>query len=175
MYIKLSVLAAATAAVILAGVFLENVTPTQPAKGALQQSSDDEKPEGKETVSEPDEKSELAVFMRKKLDATNKVMEGLCLNDMKLVGKGAKSLMKISDSDRWRRSNDMMYLHHSREFDRAVDTLADKAEHENADGAALAWMEVTMSCIRCHDWVRDTMVARSPDADTPFRAALLAH
>lgn len=116
-----------------------------------------------------EEQTEVARFMRKKLAASNKILEGLCVDDMTLVDQGAAALLKMSDAERWRASTDMMYLHHSREFRRAVETLQQKAKKKNPDGSALAWVDVTMSCIRCHAWVRDTMVAdANRDFDSPL-------
>lgn len=106
-----------------------------------------------------DEKSQLSVFMRRKLEASNQILEGLVIDDMTKVNLGANRLLEMSKAERWRASNDMMYMHHSREFRRSVETMQEKANKKSIDGAALAWIDVTMSCIRCHEWVRDTMMA----------------
>lgn len=106
-----------------------------------------------------EEETELSTFMRKKLDASNQILEGLVTDDLTMVDEGAEKLLKMSDAERWRASNDMMYMHHSREFRRSVEAMQGKARKKSIDGAALEWIDVTMSCIRCHEWVRDTMIA----------------
>ena len=104
------------------------------------------------------EQAQLPPFMRQKLKASNRIMEGLCVDDLKLVDSGAEILHRMSDAEQWRASNDVMYLNHSREFRKRVEGLRKQAQAGNSDGAALAWMEVTMSCLRCHKWVRDSML-----------------
>ncbi|MEZ6123167.1 MAG: hypothetical protein R3C49_08350 [Planctomycetaceae bacterium] len=106
-----------------------------------------------------DDKAELSEFMRKKLTASNRILEGLMVNDLDMVAAGGDELLKMSESERWRASNDMMYLQHSREFRSAVEAMILKAEKRSIDGAALKWVDVTMNCIKCHEWVRDVMVA----------------
>jgi hypothetical protein len=44
----------------------------------------------------------------------------------------------------------------SGDFRRSCESLRTAAKAENLDAAALAWMEVTMKCIQCHRYVRDT-------------------
>jgi len=102
--------------------------------------------------------SPLVRFMRTKLDSSNLILEGLCTDDMTKIDKGVGRLLEMSDEERWRVSNDVLYLNHSREFRRAVLTLKEKANESNKAGVALAWIDVTMNCIRCHSWVRDTIV-----------------
>jgi hypothetical protein len=129
-----------------------------------------EKPESQK--GKPTEKQEeLSKFMRQKLAASNQILEGLVTDDLTLVEKSAEQLLKMSDAEHWRASNDVMYLNHSLEFRRSVKAMLAKAEKKSIDGAALAWMDVTMSCIRCHEWVRDTMLA---DASSEKSAASLA-
>lgn len=146
----------ATAYAVFASPFTaENVTQQEPTPQPPQQ-----EPDAEQVPQDEDEASSvIAHFMRKKLESSNKILEGLCTNDMTLVTRGAGDLIEMSRAEGWRASNDMLYLHHSREFQRSVQTLIDKANKKSVDGAALAWVDVTMSCIRCHEWVRDTMLA----------------
>ena len=114
--------------------------------------------------------SPLVKFMRTKLGASNLILEGLCMDDMAKIEKGVGRLLEMSDEERWRVSNDVLYLNHSREFRRAVLTLKEKAADGNTDGVALAWIDVTMNCVRCHSWVRDTIVVDGLPAAGPTAA-----
>ena len=109
----------------------------------------------------------LKGFMRMKLNASNRILEGLVIDDLKLVVNGSEALLKMSAAEKWRASNDMMYLQHSRDFRQSVETLRNKAKKQSLDGAALAWVDVTMSCIQCHEWVRNVLVADHPNDTTP--------
>jgi hypothetical protein len=102
----------------------------------------------------------LKEYMRKKLEASNKILEGLCVEDPKLVREGAEVLNTMSNSERWRVSNDPLYRQFSSEFQRISQQLKEAAEQENMDQAALRWMDATMSCIECHDFARTMLIAQ---------------
>lgn len=106
---------------------------------------------------QPDES--LSAFMHTKLDASNRILEGLVTDEMKKVRSGADQLLQMSEAAQWRASNDMLYLQYSRTFRESVVALRDKAGQGSVDGVALSWMDVTLNCIRCHEWVRNVMVA----------------
>ena len=102
----------------------------------------------------------LAKFMREKLTASSQILEGLCTEDYESIQKGAEKLKSMSNAESWRVSNDTMYRQHSAEFRNAVENiLTASKEKKNLDTAALAWTKATLSCIECHRWVRNTLVA----------------
>ena len=102
--------------------------------------------------------SDLRQFMRGKLSASNKILEGLTTEDMALVKEGARELNKMSLSEKWRASNDGMYQQFSAEFRRITNDLNSAADDNNLDQATLKWMAATMTCIECHRFVRNTLV-----------------
>jgi hypothetical protein len=87
------------------------------------------------------------------------VLEGLCTEDLELVSKGSKVLLQMSHEERWRVSADMMYRRYSIEFSSAVEELLKESEDQDMDGTSLAWVNVTMKCLKCHEWVRNTVIA----------------
>ena len=103
----------------------------------------------------------LAKFMRQKLHASNLILEGLCTEDLQMVTEGSQTLMKMSGEERWRVSNDIMYRRYSNEFGQAVEELRSEAEDNDMDGTSLAWVNVTMKCLKCHEWVRNTILVES--------------
>ncbi|MBC8290802.1 MAG: hypothetical protein H8E37_10850 [Planctomycetes bacterium] len=122
---------------------------------------------------EENKKTTLSDFMHVKLDASNEILEGLLLEDDKKIIKGAQKMREMSDAEKWRVSNDMMYRHHSEDFRRNVDKLIAAAKGNSIDRAALNWFDVTLSCIDCHRWVRRELIAdsdnRSVDRATKLR------
>jgi len=112
---------------------------------------------------EKDEKGDkdpaLSKFMRQKLHASNQILEGLCTEDVTMIQEGAKVLTRMSQEERWRVSSDMMYRRYSNEFISAVDELDKDAEASDLNKASLAWVNVTMKCLKCHEWVRNTVIA----------------
>lgn len=101
---------------------------------------------------------ELRDFMRKKLEASNQILEGLTTDDTDLIEKGANKLSEMSAAEQWRVSKDAMYKQFSDEFARTAEKLKEAAKDKNIDRAALRWMDATMSCIECHRFVRNQLV-----------------
>lgn len=101
----------------------------------------------------------LQRFMRQKLQASSLILEGLCTENLEMVSEGSDTLMKMSHEERWRVSNDMMYRRYSEQFVHAVEELKNAAEGNDMNGSSMAWVNVTMKCLKCHEWVRNTIVA----------------
>jgi hypothetical protein len=97
----------------------------------------------------------VADFMRAKLGHSQRVLEGLSLEDYDLIARGAQELALASQASSWQVLQTEEYARQSGEFRRSCDSLRNAAKAKNLDGAALAWMEVTMKCIQCHKYVRD--------------------
>jgi hypothetical protein len=105
-------------------------------------------------------KQELGDFMHQKLDASNKILEGLVMEDIDMIRDGAKVLTQMSTAEKWKISQNVMYLQFSKEFLRNAEKLVEAAEENNLDRAALRWMDTTMSCIECHRFVRNELVVQ---------------
>jgi cytochrome c556 len=102
----------------------------------------------------PSPKGSVRPFMRMKLEASNKILEGLATEDFHMIRDGAQTLQRMSGAEKWRVSNDVLYRQYSAEFNHQAERLLDKANERNLDGATLAWVECTMSCVRCHKYAR---------------------
>ena len=119
--------------------------------------------------SEGQEKSPLQLYMRQKLDHSKNVIEGLALEDFAMIAKNAKAMRELSEDARWRVSPNINYLRLSAEFQDIADELAAKAKGKNLDGATLAYVKLTMNCVKCHKLVRDdrliALVPREADQE----------
>ncbi len=114
--------------------------------------------EGQGAAAAEPKKTPLQLFMRKKLEATQKVMEGLVVEDYEMIAQGAKQLKAISAAADFVVVKEAMYTQHADEFRRVVDRLEKQAKEKRLDGAALANMDLTLSCIECHRFVRSTLI-----------------
>jgi hypothetical protein len=101
----------------------------------------------------------LRIFMRTKLDASSKILEGLTTEDFQKIREGAETLHKMSSAEKWRVTNDVLYRQYSSQFNKDAEKLLEKANERNLDGATLAWVECTMSCVRCHNHARAIKIA----------------
>jgi len=105
-----------------------------------------------QTATQPDQ---VAPFMRIKLTHSQDVLEGLAVEDFDLIDRGAQQLSLTSEDASWQVLQTEDYARMSADFRRSCDRLREAARGKNLDGAALAWMEVTMKCVQCHKYIRD--------------------
>jgi len=105
-------------------------------------------------------------LMRKKLEHSQKVLEGLAINDFKLISKHADELIDLSKQVEWKVLKTPQYEIHSNQFRRSAETLIKDAKEKNMDAAALTYVEMTLTCIRCHKYVREERMTRL-ELDTP--------
>jgi len=107
-----------------------------------------------------DAKNDLKALMRKKLEASQKVLEGLALSDFDAISKNAGELSRISKAAEFRVFKTPQYELYSNQFRRTVETMDEMAKAKNNDGAALAYVEMTLTCVKCHKHVREVRMAR---------------
>jgi cytochrome c556 len=65
----------------------------------------------------------------------------------------------VSKAATWQAFQNPDYERFSQDFRRNVDALTKAARDNNLDGATLAYVKVTMSCVECHRFVRGKLVA----------------
>lgn len=102
----------------------------------------------------------LSDFMRKKLDISSKVLEGLATEDAALIKEGASGLLEMSKAEMWNVIVDEDYREFNREFRGAVRKLNQAAENGNFDNAALQWFDAVKGCVECHKYVRGQRSAK---------------
>jgi len=97
--------------------------------------------------------------MRAKLEHSQKILEGLALRKHDQIAKSAKELVALSNAAEWQVFDTEDYLQHSKEFRRSAAALEKAAQERNLDGAALAYMDLTLKCVNCHKYVRGVRMA----------------
>jgi hypothetical protein len=98
--------------------------------------------------------------MQRKLEHTQKVVEGLVTNDFRALGRHAEELIAVSKEAEWKVLKTARYELYSTDFRRQAQELADHARDKNIDGAALAYVEMTLTCVKCHKHVREIRTTR---------------
>lgn len=93
--------------------------------------------------------------MDQKLTCTQNVLEGLSLNDFKKVRTNAKTLLQLTNTEEWLAIKTPEYAKHTNEFRDSLDKMLKRVEERNLDGATLAYLELTLTCVRCHQYVRE--------------------
>jgi hypothetical protein len=113
--------------------------------------------------SQEKKKREPDPLMIAKLKESQTLLEGLALNDMAKVQKSAEELLRISKEAQFRKAlNTPAYEYHANTFQKAAETAIEKAKAKNIDGATLAYVDMTMTCVRCHQYTREQRLGFRP-------------
>ena len=97
-------------------------------------------------------------LMQKKLKHAQEILEGVSLEDFRKIQNAADELVRIS------RAGEFLNAHKSAEyqiqtqlFQRTAQTISLRAQQKNLDGVLLAYLDMSMTCVKCHK------VTRNPD------------
>lgn len=115
----------------------------------------DDKPKAK------DAKADRDAVMVRKLGYAKDLLEGLTQKDYDKLTRSADGLIRCREEVTWRLDQTDDYLFHSNTFWRHVDDLKAAAKKKNIDGATLAFLGMTQSCVKCHEHLRQ--VSRRTD------------
>jgi hypothetical protein len=110
---------------------------------------------------DPDQSAKLKKLMQRKLQHAQKVLEGVTLKDFDKIAEHAEELAAVSKEAGFRVVRTPKYELYSNEFRRQAESLAQQAKEKNLDGAALSYVELTLNCVKCHKYVRETRMTRS--------------
>ena len=102
----------------------------------------------------------MAPLMERKLQEAQKVLEGVAINDFDKIARHAEGLIVISKTAEWRAVKTPQYEVFSNEFQRTAGDLVKHAKEKNLDAAALSYVELTLTCVKCHKHVREVRMSR---------------
>jgi cytochrome c556 len=100
-------------------------------------------------------------FMKRKLDSSRQIIEGLATEDFDKISKSAQDMMLLAREADWNVIQTESYLNLSSEFRNSAGRLREAAHENNLDGATLAYFEVTLNCVRCHKYIRQNRSGRN--------------
>lgn len=105
---------------------------------------------------EPKKKREPDPLMMAKLKESQKLLEALALNKMDIAQKCAEELLRISKEAQFRKAvATAKYEYHATTFQKACETVIEKAKAKSIDGATLGYLDMTLTCVRCHQYTRE--------------------
>lgn len=104
----------------------------------------------------PVKKEESSLWMKKKLEYSKGILDGLTKADYDGIKKNAEALKVIKYLSEWDHGNKAEYRRQTKYFEDAVKDLIKQADKKNINGATLAYTQLTLSCVHCHNVVRDT-------------------
>ena len=98
-------------------------------------------------------------FMRKKLEHSQKVLEGIAIGDFDKISRHASELLDLSKLAEWKVIASPRYELHSNDFRRSAQTLIDEAKAKNLDGCS-GLRRSDPELRQCHKHVREVRMTR---------------
>ncbi|QDT02095.1 hypothetical protein K227x_04660 [Rubripirellula lacrimiformis] len=98
----------------------------------------------------------LDFWMKKKLDYSTGILRGLSMGDFAEIEANANKMRVLNKVEGFARSRFEGYRGHLRSFERMTDEVIRQAKKENIEGVTLAYHQLTVSCVRCHQSLRET-------------------
>ena len=139
---------------------------------AGQASSDDPKTPPQPPKKKADPKSAQAKLMAEKLQNAQKLLEGLATNNFRQIERSSDELMTISKAAEFTAARKTAkYDLQMNNFRRSLEEITRKAKEKNLDGATLGYVDMTLTCVRCHQYTREEADALAPRAKPGSGAA----
>jgi hypothetical protein len=110
---------------------------------------------GAEDRKPADDKDKASLWMKKKLDFSQKIFVGLTRGDLEMVRDNAEGMEVIGYLEKSDYARLPGYPQQVRYFDAANKELIRQARAKNIRGATLAYTQLTLSCVECHNLIRD--------------------
>jgi hypothetical protein len=102
-----------------------------------------------------DDKAKASSFwMKQKLAASQNILAGLTKEDYVAIEKNAQSMVLVGYLEKWVRSDTPRYQKMMKDFEYANKSLVLAAREKNLDGATVAYVQLTFSCVQCHKHIR---------------------
>ena len=114
---------------------------------------------GRPTSAEATQRTPHKVMVDK-LRHAKLLLEALALSNYAKIRQEAEELIQLSKTAEWMIHKTPRYEMHSNEFRRAAEVMIQKARQRNIDGVAVAYVEMTLSCVKCHQHTRELRDAR---------------
>jgi len=102
----------------------------------------------------------LSVFMKRKLEHAEKTLEALAKEDYDAIISHSQAISLLCEDELWMVLETPEYRERSKEFQRSVYNITEAARKKNLEGAALAYVDTTLKCVSCHQYMRKTRAGK---------------
>ena len=99
-------------------------------------------------------RAKTSTFMRLKLEPAKSALEGIALADFEMIAKSASAIRNLMLDESWMVVQSEEYRRQSGEFGTIVKQLEKAAHEKNVDRATLAYVQMTIRCVQCHELLR---------------------
>ncbi|WP_372724354.1 hypothetical protein [Novipirellula sp.] len=101
------------------------------------------------------EEKPLDFWMEKKLEYSTAILRGLAMQDFDTIQANAQKMRILNTMEGFVRSRNKEYRKHVNTFEFVTDELIKQSKRKNIDGVTLAYNHLTVSCVRCHQSLRE--------------------
>ncbi len=107
------------------------------------------------TVSADQTQDEPTSFwMQKKMDHAQEILRGLASADFATIGDAARHLGRLNKVEGFIRKRNPEYRAQVQTFQRVCNEMIRQADNRNLPGVTLAFNQLTISCVNCHQTLR---------------------
>ncbi len=103
-----------------------------------------------ESVEQP-----ISFWMEKKLENSQAILRALATSDFDLIDSSARQLQRLNKIEGFIRRRNPDYRTNVLIFERIARELSRQAQQRNIDGVTLAFNQMAVSCVRCHQALRE--------------------
>jgi len=97
-------------------------------------------------------------WMTAKLKESQKIFAGLASADFQAIAESAETLSTLNKIEGFVRKRSPDYSTQLRVFEFATAKIQQQAEKKNIEGVVLGFNQLTLSCVHCHEQLRDADV-----------------
>lgn len=105
------------------------------------------------SVRQTAQQSPVEMLMKAKAGYAHRLLDAVVLGDVEAAREQAFRLKAVAETADWNVMSTPEYVRESDAFLHATEALHQAAAAGNRDAVALAYVEVTLSCVRCHRYV----------------------
>lgn len=92
-------------------------------------------------------------LMERKLEHSQALLSALAREDFDALGTNADALLVLSEEE-WISRDTPEYKAQLKDFWVVLEGIKTAADDENLDGATLSYVQMTLTCVRCHKYLR---------------------
>jgi hypothetical protein len=107
----------------------------------------------------------VSFWMEKKMEYSQTILRGLATGELEQVAVTAEQMRLLSKVEGFIRSKKPGYRAQLHVFELANREIERQAKANNLEGAAMAFHQLTTSCVSCHRLLRSDTGVQAPEAE----------
>jgi hypothetical protein len=123
--------------------------------GSLLAQEEKKTPQVEPTIPKETKEHPTSFWMAKKLDFSKSILEALTKGDYEKLEQDATQMRLLGKIEGFVRRSSESYRSQRQTFDVANAELIRQAQRKNAEGAVMAFNQLTTSCVACHLLLRE--------------------